>query len=113
VTFLHAAHLFADGETTLPRFRHIGDLTLDLMHHDGRVEDRWLGLDPDEFALVWRLARHPGQCLPPETAAPGHGRDGQNGNLRARLFAKLAGHGLSDILIHQPGGCACSGALMV
>jgi two-component system, OmpR family, response regulator len=109
VTFLHAIRLFADGETTLPRFRHLGDLTLDLMHHDGRVEDRWLELDPDEFALMWRLAREPGQCLPPDASAAAPGGPAPQRVVLAQLHAKLALHDLGDVLIHQPGGCACSG----
>ncbi len=44
-----------------PRFREAGDLTLDLAHHDARVEDVWLGLHPREFSLLWRLAERPGE----------------------------------------------------
>jgi DNA-binding response OmpR family regulator len=38
-----------------------GELTLDRTHRNGRVEDRWLGLRPREFALLWRLAARPGE----------------------------------------------------
>lgn len=110
MTILQAVHLFADGETTLPRFRHIGDLTLDLMHHDGRVDDCWLELEPDEFALIWRLARNPRQCLPPEAIRAAIGKRQPQRAVLTQLQAKLAAHGLCDVLIHQPGGCTCSGA---
>lgn len=43
------------------RFREADDLTLDQFHHDGRVEDVWLGLHPQEFAMLWRLAERPGE----------------------------------------------------
>jgi two-component system, OmpR family, response regulator len=52
--------LFPDSDVMIPRFREAGDVTLDLFHRDGRVDDRWLGLHPREFALVWRLAQQPG-----------------------------------------------------
>ncbi len=56
-----AAHpRFPDASATLPRFQRAGHLTLDLFHRDGRVDDRWLGLNPLEFALLWRLAEQPG-----------------------------------------------------
>ncbi len=54
---------FPDCDTAVRRFREAGDLTLDLFHRDGRIDDRWLGLHLREFALLWRLARHPGECL--------------------------------------------------
>ena len=51
----------AGSEVAVGRFREAGDLTLDLHHRDGRVDDRWLGLSPCEFGLVWRLAEQPGE----------------------------------------------------
>lgn len=56
---------FADIDLNGPRFREAGDVTLDLFHRDGRVEDCWLGLQPREFALLWRLAERPGEPVPP------------------------------------------------
>ncbi|EAQ28048.1 two-component response regulator [Erythrobacter sp. NAP1] len=52
---------FPDSASLIPRFRELGDLTLDLFHRDGRVDDRWLGFHPREFELVWRLADTPGE----------------------------------------------------
>lgn len=52
---------FPDDDAFIPRFREAGDVTLDLLHRDGRVDDRWLGLHPREFGLFWRLAQEPGQ----------------------------------------------------
>ena len=54
---------FSDIDVNGPRFREVGDLTLDRVHRDGRVDDRWLGLHPREFALLWRLAEQPGVRL--------------------------------------------------
>ena len=51
---------FRSGDLSASRFREAGDVTLDLAHRDGRVEDKWLGLQPPEFALLWRLAEEPG-----------------------------------------------------
>ncbi len=47
-------------EEMVPRFRLAGDVALDLIYRDGRVGDRWLGLHPREFELLWRLAEEPG-----------------------------------------------------
>jgi DNA-binding response OmpR family regulator len=47
-------------DTMIPRFREAGDVTLDLFHRDGRVDDRWIGFHPREFELLWRLAEQPG-----------------------------------------------------
>lgn len=47
-------------DTMIPRFREAGDITLDLFHRDGRVDDRWIGFHPREFELLWRLAEQPG-----------------------------------------------------
>ncbi len=52
---------FPGNEVMIPRFREAGDVTLDLFHRDARIEDRWLGLYPREFALLWRLAQKPGE----------------------------------------------------
>jgi DNA-binding response OmpR family regulator len=54
---------FAGPKGEGPRFRDAGELTLDRFHRDGRVDDLWVGLLPDQFALLWRLAAHPGERL--------------------------------------------------
>ena len=46
---------------SLPRRRMAGPMQLDLFHRDARFADRWLGLHPREFALLWRLAEQPGE----------------------------------------------------
>lgn len=53
----------ADTAARLPREIRAGPVTLDLFHRDGRVEDRWLGLHPREFALLWHLAETTGQAV--------------------------------------------------
>lgn len=107
MTFLKAAAMFASGEAFLPRFRDIGDLTLDLFHLDGRVADQWLALQPLEFELLWRLARNPGKCLS-ESALMAFSRDEVSFEAAAeRLRAKLGACGLSDLLTRHPEGCYC------
>ena len=54
---------FPASDMMMPRFREAGDVTLDLFHRDGRVDDRWLALHPREFALLWRLAEQPGERI--------------------------------------------------
>jgi two-component system, OmpR family, response regulator len=54
---------FPGHDAVMPRFREAGDVTLDLFHRDGRIDGRWLGLHPREFALLWRLAETPGERL--------------------------------------------------
>ncbi len=104
MSFMNAAALFVGGQAFLPRFRHIGDLTLDLFHHDGRVEDRWLALDHHEFDLLWQLAGAPRRCLP-EQALAGVTQDTEGLAITtARLRAKLRAHGLADFLIRHPKG---------
>lgn len=50
---------------SLPRFRHHGALKIDLLARDAFVAGRALGLHPREFALLWRLADHPGEAVSP------------------------------------------------
>lgn len=58
-----APRQFPGSDEMIPRFREAGDVTLDLFHRDGRVDDRWLALHPREFALLWRLAEQPGERI--------------------------------------------------
>ncbi|MFO6446123.1 hypothetical protein ACLBKU_03170 [Erythrobacter sp. NE805] len=101
-------YLLAEGTTT--RFREAGDLTLDLFHHDGRVEDRWLGLQPREFAILWRLAERPG-ALVADTALTADllrvrfGCElGDIADQVRRLADKLAGFGLAGLIAARPEG---------
>jgi DNA-binding response OmpR family regulator len=63
VNAIPASRRFPDRDAMMPRFRELGDLTLDLFHRDGRVADSWLGLHPREFALLWRLSEQPGERI--------------------------------------------------
>lgn len=47
----------------LPRWRQVGNLTLDLFHRDARRKAEWLGLHPREFGVLWRLADDPGKRI--------------------------------------------------
>jgi DNA-binding response OmpR family regulator len=99
---------FPASHIATPRFREAGDLTLDLTHHDGRVEDRWLGLHPREFAILWRLAERPGEAvsdamLMGDLWRVRFGCDASDiaGHV-ARLAAKLAAFGLAGLLVLAP-----------
>jgi two-component system OmpR family response regulator len=48
---------------SLPRHRHVGPLRLDLLAREAFVAGRAVGLHPREFALLWRLADHPGETV--------------------------------------------------
>lgn len=99
-----------DRAEMLPRFREAGDATLDLLHRDGRVEDRWLGLHPREFELLWRLAERPGERLTKRQllAEVWHLHHIPETNSVAvhvaRVRAKLETFGLSHILVTHPNG---------
>lgn len=98
---LPSAH-FAENDAQSPRFREAGEMVLDQFHRDARVDDRWLGLSPREFALLWRLAETPGERLggaqlraeawhvsfDPESK----GVIAEIGRMRAKLAAAGVGH---------------------
>lgn len=102
---------FPEGEELIPRFREAGDVTLDLFHRDGRVDDRWLGLHPREFALLWRLAASPGERMTRRALLADVWRiefEPETNSLAvhvARVRAKLDSFGLSGLIAtHAKGG---------
>lgn len=100
----------SDGEAMMPRFREAGDVTLDLFHRDARVEDRWLGLHPREFALMWRLADCPGERMTRRALLADVWRihiEPETNSLAvhvARLRAKLEPFGLARLIATHPEG---------
>ena len=94
----------AEAEPAPARFRAVGDLTLDLFNHDGRVDAEWLGLSLTEFALLWRLAAAPGKRLTnPELRADAKRAAMDPGGEEiaahmAHLRAKLVAAGLPHLL---------------
>jgi len=95
----------------ISRFREAGDVTLDLFHRDGRVDDRWLGFHPREFELLWRLAQQPGEPLTRRQLLADVWRidfEPETNSVAvhvARVRSKLAPFGLSSILMtHREGG---------
>ncbi len=92
------------------RFREAGDLTLDRCHQDGRVEDRWLGLEPREFAIMWRLAERPGEPVCATALMTDlwrirlGGAGGEVAGAVASLTAKLAAVGLAGLVAPRPEG---------
>ncbi len=105
-----ARRLLIESEEMIPRFREAGDLTLDLFHRDGRVEDRWLGLHPREFELIWRLAEEIGtpvtrKQLLAEVWRIHHEPETNSVAVHvARVRAKLDRFGLSRMLVTHPQG---------
>jgi two-component system, OmpR family, response regulator len=61
-----ALRLYGKAET-LPRYRDIGPLRLDLLVRDGYANGRPLRLHPREFGLIWRLADTPGRAVSKST----------------------------------------------
>ena len=104
---------FAENTISTPRFREAGDLTLDLLYSDGRVEDRWLALNHQEFAVLWRLAQEPGEALTPEQLVAAMWELHAEPDISSlpvqmdRLRAKLALFGLSCLVtVNRDGSYA-------
>lgn len=111
MTLPEPARQAQDDEDFLPRFREVGDVTLDLLHRDGRVADSWLGLHPREFELFWRLAQQPGEVVTRKQLLVEVWRIRHEPNTNsvavhvARVRAKLKVFGLDGLLAtHAEGG---------
>jgi len=110
VTSSSAYNVFPEADALIPRFRLAGDVTLDLLHRDGRVDDRWLSLHPREFGLVWRLAQDPGQRVSKRQLLADVWRitfDPETNSVAvhvARVRGKLQPFGLARILATHPEG---------
>lgn len=108
-----ASCCFHAGDVPAPRFREVGDLTLDRLHQDARVEDRWLRLQPREFALLWQLAERPGERVEETRLAADLRRLRTGGGSRdiaadaERLRASLRAVGLAQMLISDGTGGYC------
>ncbi len=104
------SHHFPEDDTLIPRFREAGDVTLDLFHRDGRVDDRWVGFHPREFELLWRLAEQPGERMTRKQLLLDVWRIDFEPHTNsvavhvARVRSKLAPFGLSGILATDPEG---------
>jgi len=110
VTSIPVSGLFPDSDTLIPRFREAGDVTLDMFHRDGRVEDCWLCLDLREFELFWRLAAQPGtrfthhQLLVDVWSIAFEAQTNSVAVRIARLRAKLERFGLDRMITSHPEG---------
>ena len=96
---------FPEVALTGPRFHAAGDLTLDMFHHDGRVDAEWLGLTVQEFALLWRLAAEAGERL---TGAQLRAFDAPCDGIAAHVAqvrAKLTAAGLAQLVRSDAEGC--------
>jgi len=100
----------AEKNVMMPRFLEAGEVTLDLFHRDGRIQDKWLHLHPREFALLWRLAESPGQALSRMQLLEDVWRinfDPETNSLAvhiSRLRAKLEPFGLDGLVETLPDG---------
>ncbi len=105
-----AYNLVPDEDALIPRFREAGDITLDLFHRDGRVADRWLGLHPREFGLLWRLSEQPGVPMSRRQLLADVWRitiEPETNSVAvhvARVRAKLQAFDLQAILVTHPDG---------
>ena len=107
---ISAYSIFPEQDSLIPRFREAGDVTLDLLHRDGRVDDRWLSLHPREFELLWRLAEEPGKRLSKRQLLADVWRityEPETNSLAvhvARIRSKLQPFGLDRIVVTHPQG---------
>ena len=105
-----AYNIFPADDALIPRFRDAGDVTLDLLHRDGRVQDRWLNLHPRELEQLWRLAHDPGKRLSKRQLLADVWRitfEPETNSLAvhvARIRAKLQPFDLARILVTHPDG---------
>jgi len=86
----------------------VGDLVVDIPHHEVRVRGERVELTPKEFGFLATLARHPGRVLThrmilQEVWGEGYGTETQYLRVyAAQLRKKLAGRGAPD-LVTEPG----------
>ncbi|MEP0390974.1 winged helix-turn-helix domain-containing protein [Erythrobacter sp.] len=105
-----ANRFFPDSGTLIPRFRQAGEVTLDLFHRDGRVDDHWLAFHPREFALLWRLAEEAGGRVTKQQLLIDVWRidyEPETNSVAvhvARIRSKLEPLGLAGILATHPDG---------
>lgn len=94
----------------LPRYIAAGPLTLDLFHREGYFRKSRLALHPREFALLWRLAKSPGQTVSRHQLLADvwqleHVPETNSLEVHvSRLRAKLASAGLARLVETAPGG---------
>ncbi|MEM1052210.1 MAG: winged helix-turn-helix domain-containing protein [Pseudomonadota bacterium] len=105
-----ASRFFPDNGTLIPRFRQAGEVTLDLLHRDGRVDDHWLAFHPREFEVLWRLAEEAGQRVTKRQLLHDVWRidyEPQTNSVAlhvARIRSKLEPLGLAAIVVTHPDG---------
>lgn len=105
-----ANRFFPDSGTLIPRFRQAGEVTLDLFHRDGRVDDNWLAFHPREFEVLWRLAEEAGRRVTKRRLLIDVWRIDHEPETNsvavhvARIRSKLEPLGLAGILATHPDG---------
>ncbi|WP_324261951.1 winged helix-turn-helix domain-containing protein [Altererythrobacter sp. H2] len=94
----------------IPRQLSAGPLLLDLYHRDAWLQDRWLRLHPREFGLLWRLAESPRTSLSRTVLLRDVWRlrhEPETNTLEVHIFRlrrKLAAHGITGLVVTDPGG---------
>ncbi len=105
----HRAHRSAPGSPVDEAVLRVGDVTVDLAHHEVHVGDRRLELTPKEFAFLALLARWPGRVLThrailQEVWGPEYGSETQYLRVYAsQLRKKLADDPTHPRLVTEPG----------
>jgi len=100
-------------ENTLPRYRRLARLSLDLLAREAYVDDQPLGLHPREFSLLWRLADTPGRAVSKQSLVKDVWRMGfmpETNSLAvhvSRLRGKLNTAGLDGLVETAPTGGYC------
>ena len=103
----------AELEDTLPRYRRLGRLSLDLLAREAFADDSPLGLHPREFGLLWRLADTPGKPVSKQSLVKDVWRMGfvpETNSLAvhvSRLRGKLGTVGLDGLVETAPTGGYC------
>lgn len=94
----------------LPPQRIVGPLIIDLLSRDAYVEGKAVGLFPLEFAMLWRLAETPDECVSMQALAnaiwpAGHKPSANTKAVQlSRLRAKLKASGLPKMIETIAGG---------
>ncbi|MBM3594830.1 MAG: winged helix-turn-helix transcriptional regulator [Alphaproteobacteria bacterium] len=107
------ARRLAALEDTLPRYRSIGQLNLDLLAREAYVDKRPLALHPREFGLLWRLADTPGRPVSKGSLVKdvwGMGFVSETNSFAvhvSRLRGKLNTAGLGGVVETVPSGGYC------
>ena len=101
-------HRHRDSDASDDAEYRVGELVVDLLHHEVRVADQRIDVTPKEFGFLAVLARHPGRVLThrmilQEVWGEAYGTETQYLRVySSQLRKKLAGHP-APALVTEPG----------